>query len=88
MYYLLSLHKIVSYVRRYRLLGYSARRSDKGRLKQLICTMRISGHVQPIGRLCGTVKYYAMGDVTAMDYRRLEWNWPHGTSIDDTQGCA
>ena len=42
--------------------------------------MRIPGHVQPVGRPCGTWMHYAMRDVNdmgqQMGYRSLEWNWP------------
>ena len=41
---------------------------------------RIPGHVQPVGRPCGTWMHYAMGNVKDMGqqigYRSLEWNWP------------
>ena len=41
---------------------------------------RIPGHVQPVGRPCGTWIHYAMRDVKdmgqQMGYRSLEWNWP------------
>ena len=41
---------------------------------------RIPGHVQPVGRPCGTWMHYAMRDVKdmgqQMGYRSLEWNWP------------
>ena len=40
----------------------------------------IPGHVQPVGRPCGTWMHYAMRDVMdmgqQMGYRSLEWNWP------------
>ena len=38
-----------------------------------------NGHVQPVGRPCGTWMHYAMRDVKdmgqQMGYRSLEWNW-------------
>ena len=41
---------------------------------------RIPGHVQPVGRPCGTWMHYAMRDAKdmgqQMGYRNLEWNWP------------
>ena len=41
---------------------------------------RIPGHVQPVGRPCGTWMHYAMRDVKdmgqQMGYLSLEWNWP------------
>ena len=51
--------------RRLRWLGHAARRSDNNMVKQLLFAMRIPGHVQPVGRPCGTWMHYA-----------LEWNWP------------
>ena len=40
----------------------------------------LPGHVQPVGRPCGTWMHYAMRDVNdmgqKMGYRSLEWNWP------------
>ena len=49
-------------------------------VKQLIFATRIPGHVQPVGRPCGTWMHYAMRDVKdmvqQMGYRSLEWNWP------------
>ena len=51
-------------------------------VKQLLFAMRIPGHVQPVGRSCGTWMHYAMRDVKnmgqQMGYRSLEWNWPKG----------
>ena len=47
---------------------------------QLFFATRIPGHVQPVGRPCGTWMHYAMRDVKdigqQMGYRSLEWNWP------------
>ena len=41
---------------------------------------RIPGHMQPVGRPCGTWMHYALRDVKDMGqnmgYRSLEWNWP------------
>ena len=41
---------------------------------------RIPGHVQTVGRPCGTWMHYANRDVKdmgqKMDYGSLEWNWP------------
>ena len=51
-------------------------------VKQLLFATRIPGHVQPVGRPCGTWMHYAMRDVKDKDmgqqmgYRSLEWNWP------------
>ena len=49
-------------------------------VKQLLFATRIPGHVQPVGRPCGTWMHYAMRDVKdmgqQMGYRSLEWNWP------------
>ena len=46
-------------------------------VKQRFSAPRVPGHVQPVGRPCGT---YAMRDVKdmgqQMGYRSLEWNWP------------
>ena len=43
----------------------------------------IPGHVQPVGRPCGTWMHYAMRDVKdmgqQMGYRSLEWNRPKET---------
>ena len=66
--------------RRLRWLGHAARRSDNNMVKQLLFATRKPGHVQPIGRPCGTWTHYAMRDVKdmgqQMGYRSLEWNWP------------
>lgn len=66
--------------RRLRWLGHAARRSDNNMVKQLLFATRIPGHVQPVGRPCGTWMHYAMRDVKdmgqQMGYRSLEWNWP------------
>ena len=63
--------------RRLRWLGHAAR-SDNSMVNQLIA-MRVSGHVQPVGRPCGTWMHYAMRDLKdmgqQMGYRSLEWNW-------------
>ena len=54
--------------------------TDNNMVKQLIFAARVPGHVQPIGRPCGTRMHYAMRDVKdmgqQMGYRCLEWNWP------------
>ena len=66
--------------RRLRWLGHAARRSDNNKVKQLLFAMRIPGHLQHVGRPCGTWMHYAMRDVKdmgqQMGYRSLEWNWP------------
>ena len=53
---------------------------DNNMVKQLIFATRIPGHVQPVGRPCGTWMHYAVRDVKdmgqQMGYRSLEWNWP------------
>ena len=40
----------------------------------------VPGHVQPVGRPCGTWMHYATRDVKDMGQqmgnRSLEWNWP------------
>ena len=54
--------------RRLRWLGHAARRSDNNIVKQLLFATRIPGHVQPVGRPCGTWMHYAMRDVKDMDY--------------------
>ena len=43
-----------------------ARRSDNNMVKQLLFATRIPGHVQHIGRPCGTWMHYAMRDVKDM----------------------
>ena len=62
----------------------AARRSDNNMVKQLLFATRIPGHVQPVGRPCGTWMHYAMRDVQdmgqQMGYRSLEWNWPKEAS--------
>ena len=40
--------------RRLRWLGHAARCSDNSKVKQLIFATRVPGHVQPVGRPCGT----------------------------------
>ena len=35
-------------------------------VKQLLFATRIPGHVQPVGRPCGTLMHYAMRDVKDM----------------------
>ena len=40
--------------RRLRWLGHAARRSGNNMVKQLLFATRIPGHVQPVGRPCGT----------------------------------
>ena len=66
--------------RRLRWLRHASPRSDNNMVKQLLFAMRIPGHVQPVGRPCGTWMHYAMRDVKdmvqQMGYRSLEWNWP------------
>ena len=66
--------------RRLRWLGHAARRSDNNMVKKLIFATRVPGHVQPVGRPCGTWMHYATRDVKDMGqqkgYRSLEWNWP------------
>ena len=46
----------------------------------ILFATRVPGHVQPIGRPCGTCMHYSMRDVKdmgqQMGYHRLEWNWP------------
>ena len=53
---------------------------DNNMVKQVIFAARVPGHVQPIGRPCGTWLHYAMRDVKdmgqQMGYHSLEWNWP------------
>ena len=46
--------------RRLRWLGHVALRSDNNMVKQLIFATKIPGHVQPVGRPCGTWIHYAM----------------------------
>ena len=48
--------------RRLRWLGHAARRSDNNMVKELLFATRIPGHVQPVGRPCGTWMHYAMRD--------------------------
>ena len=50
-------------------------RSDNNMVKQLLFATRIPGHVQPVGRPCGTWMHYAMRDVKVMG-QQIEWNWP------------
>ena len=52
--------------RRLRWLGHAARRSDNNMVKRLIFAMRIPGHVQPVGRPCGTWMHHATRDVKDM----------------------
>ena len=40
--------------RRLRWLGHAARCSDNNMVRQLLFATRIPGHVQPVGRPCGT----------------------------------
>ena len=53
---------------------------DSSLFGQLLFATRIPGHVQPVGRPCGTWMHYAMRDGKdmgqQMGYRSLEWNWP------------
>ena len=62
--------------RRLRWLGHAARRSDNNMVKQLIFTTRIPGHVQAVGRPCGTWMHSAMRGVKnmgqQMGYRSLD----------------
>ena len=68
--------------RRFRWLGHAAHHLDNtgSMVKQLIFATRVPGHVQPVGRPCGTWMHYTMKDVKdigqQMGYRSLEWNWP------------
>ena len=66
--------------RRFKWLGHAARRSNNNMVKQLLFATRVPGHVQPVGRPCGTWMHYAMGDVKdmgqQMGHHSLEWNWP------------
>ena len=75
----------MSVMRRLRGLGHAARRSDNNMVKQLLFATRIPGHVQPVGRPCGTWMHYAMRDVKdmgqQMGYCSLEWNWPMNRPI-------
>ena len=57
--------------RRLRWLGHAARRSDNNMVKQLLFATRIPGHVQPVGRPCGTWMHYAMRDVKDMSTNGL-----------------
>ena len=54
--------------------------SDNNMVKQLLFATRIPGHVQPVGRPCGTWMHYALRHVKdmgqQMGYRSLQWNWP------------
>ena len=52
--------------RRLRWLGHAARRSDNNMVEQLLFATRIPGHVQPVGRPCGSWMHYAMRDVKDM----------------------
>ena len=65
--------------RRLRWLGHAARRPDNNMVEQFLFATRVPGHVQPVGRPCGTCMHYAMRDVKdmgqQMGYRSLEWNW-------------
>ena len=74
-------HLPVSVMIKERRLGHAARRSDNNMVKELLFATRVLGHVQPIGRPCGTWMHYAMlRDVKDMGqqvgYHSLEWNWP------------
>ena len=66
--------------RRLKWLGHAVHRSDNNMVKQLLFATRVPGHVQHVGRPCGTWMHYAMRDVKdmgqQMGYRSLEWNWP------------
>ena len=41
---------------------HAACRSDNNMVKQLLIATRTPGHVQPVGRPCGTWMHYAMRD--------------------------
>ena len=62
--------------RRLRWLGHAVHRSDNNVVKQLLFATMIPGHVQPVGRPCGTWMHYAMRDVKdmgqQMGYRSLD----------------
>ena len=49
-------------------------------VKQLFFAMRVPGHVQPVGRPCGTLDALCYEDMKVMGqkmgHRSLEWNWP------------
>ena len=53
---------------------------DNRLVKQLLSATRVPGHVQPVGRPCGTWMHYATRHVKEMGlqmgYHSLEWNWP------------
>ena len=53
--------------RRLRWLGNTVRRSDNNMVKELLFAMRIPGHLQPVGRPCGTWMHYVLRDVKDMD---------------------
>ena len=63
--------------RRLRWLGHAARRSDNNMVKQLVFSTRIPGHVQPVGRPCGTCMHYAMRDVKDMGMELAERSHEH-----------
>ena len=52
--------RVIIKERRLRWLGHAARRSNNNMVKQLLFATRIPGHVQPVGRPCGTWMHYAM----------------------------
>ena len=49
--------------RRLRWLGHAASHLENNMVEQLPFATRIPGHVQPVGRPCGTWMHYAMRDV-------------------------
>ena len=57
--------------RSFRWLGHAARRLDNNMVKQLFFATRIPGHVQPVGRPCGTWMHYARRDVKDMGQQRV-----------------
>ena len=65
--------------RRLSRLGHAARCSENNMVKQLLFATRVPGHVQPVGRPCGTWMHYTMRDVKdmgqQMGYRSLKCPW-------------
>ena len=55
--------------RRLRWLGHAAHRLDNNMVKQLLFATRIPGHMQPVGRPCGTWMHLAMRAVKDMGQR-------------------
>ena len=68
--------------RRLRWLGQC--RSDNNMVKQLLFATRIPGHVQPVGRPCGTWMHYAMRDVKDMGQQMGYRSLGHGSSTSST----